>query len=284
VSRSLSILLATGLLLVGSLATAGGASAATAGPTTTCGNGTANGGGQGVICEVTVVNTITATGGSSKVTIRWCHGSAGVPATICVNTTTNLTTLVTTVNQCNGSVNGGGSTLRCSVAVTNRFIGMSTGATAATVNQCNGSGDGIANNCDPFPATTTNATITQCNGSANGGTLVRLECTATGGKPASHGVRVNQCNNSANGGGSLVICSASVRNLRIAVAATASPSSGSAGGSTAGPTPPNTDTRAMTVPADRSMPLALAAIFGLAVIGSLATVAGRRSQRGIPNR
>jgi len=84
------------------------------------------------------------------------------------------------------------------------------------VNQCVGSGDGIANNCDPFPATTTGATVTQCDGSANGGTLVRLECTATGRESVSHPVTINQCNGSTNGGGALVICSASVSNLAVA--------------------------------------------------------------------
>ncbi|MDP9482284.1 MAG: hypothetical protein M3P84_03575, partial [Chloroflexota bacterium] len=97
------------------------------------------------------------------------------------------------------------------------------------VNQCVGSGDGIANNCNPFPATTTSATITQCNGSANGGTLVRLQCTASGTKSAVHGVRINQCNNSTNGGGALVICSASITN-RVVSAATDGTSGGTSGG------------------------------------------------------
>src|SRR5256885_11451163 len=89
------------------------------------------------------------------------HGAAGAPAAACAITTRLSSTLVTSVNQCNGSINGGGGTLRCSVKVTNRFVGLSTGATAATVNQCVGSGGGIANNCDPFPATTSGATINQ---------------------------------------------------------------------------------------------------------------------------
>jgi hypothetical protein len=103
-----------------------------------------------------------------------------------------------------------------------------------------GSGDGIANECDPFPANTTNATITQCNGSANGGTLVQLKCTATGTTPASHGVTVNQCNGSANGGGALVICSTNISNNRIAVAAAATPTT--SGSSRSTPTGPPTDT------------------------------------------
>jgi hypothetical protein len=234
VSRSLSILLSAGLLLVGSLAFAGpvGAAVSPGGPTTTCDNGLYNTGGKGLICETTITNTITGTGGSAKIVVRECHGAAGAPAAACAITTRFSTRLVTSVNQCNGSINGGGGTLRCSVKVTNRFVNMNTGATAATVNQCVGSGGGIANNCDPFPATTSGATITQCNGSANGGTLVNLQCTATGTKPSSHGVKINQCNNSANGGGALVICSANISNIRV--------SSAVSPGSTPGPTPPDT--------------------------------------------
>ena len=155
--------------------------------------------------------------------MRECHGAAGDPEAACTTKTTNLPGLVTHVTQCNNSTNGGGGTLRCSVTVTNTFVGLSTGATAATVNQCVGSGDGIANECDPFPATTTGATITQCNGSANGGTLVQLKCTASGTKPSSHGVRINQCNSSTNGGGALVICSASITNRRVSAASASTP-------------------------------------------------------------
>ena len=232
--RSLAILLSGGLVLVASLALVSGAAAATIAATTTCSNGVDDTPGLGLICEVTVVNTITASGGSAKVTVRECHGAAGDPTAACTTKTTTLTKPVTAVTQCNDSINGGGGTLRCSVTVTNNFVGLATGATAATVNQCVGSGDGIANNCDPFPATTTGATITQCNGSANGGTLVRLECTATGTMPSSHGVTINQCNGSANGGGALVICSANIVNRTVTVSASATPRS-------AAPTAPATN-------------------------------------------
>jgi hypothetical protein len=203
-------------LLLGSLALAGPATAVTKiATTTTCGNGLLNAGGQGLICRVTVVNRITASGGgSAKVTVRECSGAAGAPTAICATKVTNLKSPVTAVNQCNGSINGGGGTLRCSVQVINNFVGLSTGATRATVNQCVGSGS-ITTGCDPFPATTTGATITQCNGSANGGTLVGLTCTATGTKSSALAVKINQCNGSANGGGALVICSASIANKAV---------------------------------------------------------------------
>jgi hypothetical protein len=266
---SLGILFSGGLLLVGSLAFATGVTAATIAPNTTCSNGVDNTGGLGLICQVTIVNTITASGGSARVTVRECHGAAGNPQAACTTTTRVLNAPVTAVTQCNSSINGGGGTLRCSVRVTNNFVGLSTGATAATVNQCVGSGGGITTGCDPFPATTTGATITQCNGSANGGTLVGLTCTATGTKPSSHGVTINQCNGSANGGGALVICSASITNQRVA-------SAGSGGGSTA---PPTTTLATSDAPGSGT-PIILFGIFLVAFV----VLAYRPSSRAIHSR
>ena len=278
-TRILAVLLTAGLLILGSLAVAGGASAATkVAPTTTCSNGVDNTGGLGLICQVTVVNTITGTGGSSRTTVRECHGAAGDPNAACKTTVWNMNRLVTKVTQCNDSINGGGGTLRCSVRVTNNFVGRSTGATAATVNECVGSGDGIANNCDPFPATTSGATITQCNGSANGGTLVRLQCTASGTKPSSHGVTINQCNGSANGGGALVICSANITNRRVAV--------GTTGGTTTGGTttgratiPPTATQSPNEVTGSSPMPAVLAGIFLVALAAAFAVRARPRPSR-----
>ena len=214
--RSLGFLIAAvfavSLLSVGWLAAAPPTDAATVASTTTCSNGVANTGGLGLICQVTIANTFTGSGGSSRVTVRECHGAAGAPAAKCLTTVRIMSRPVTKVTQCNSSINGGGGTLRCSVRVVNTFVGVSPGSTAATVNQCVGSGGGKTTGCDPFPATTTGATITQCNGSANGGTLVKLTCTATGSKSSARSVRINQCNGSANGGGALVICSASIVN------------------------------------------------------------------------
>jgi len=240
--RSLAILLTGGLLVLGSLALASAASAATIAATTTCSNGVDNTGGLGLICQVSVVNTITASGGSALVTVRECQGAAGDPQAACSTTVTNLTKPVTAVTQCNSSINGGGGTLRCSVQVTNNFVGRSSGSTAATVNQCVGSGGGITTGCDPYPATTSGAAITQCNGSANGGTLVGLTCTATGTKSAAQRVTINQCNGSANGGGALVICSASIANHSL-VTPTPTPTT-----PTPTPTTPTTPTPTPTTP------------------------------------
>src|SRR6476659_4189942 len=257
-----------GLVLVGSLGPAGGALAATAASTTTCSNGVDNTPGLGLICEVTIVNRITGSSGTSKVTIRECHGAAGDPTAACTVKTTNLTTLVTKVTQCNDATNGGGGTLRCSVKVTNDFVNRATGATGATVNQCVGSGGGITTGCDPFPATTTGATITQCNGSANGGTLVGLTCTATGTTPSSHKVTINQCNGSTNGGGALVICSASITNRRVSSTTTTSA------------TAPPTDVLAGT---DAAKPgsnvIAFVAVLLVTALTSLVFVSRTRHQR-----
>jgi len=269
--RSIAILLTGGLLLLGSLAfTSSAAAATTIAATTTCSNGMDNTGGLGLICEVTIVNTITASGGTATVSVRECHGAAGDPTAACIVTTNVLTEPVTAVTQCNDSINGGGGTLRCSVEVTNNFSGVSPGSSAATVNQCVGSGDGITTGCDPFPATTSGAAITQCNGSANGGTLVELTCTATGTDSAAHVVTINQCNGSANGGGALVICSANVAN-NAAVAPSSAP--------TAGPTAPATDTLALTdALGSGPSPIVLVGIFMLAV-GVVAIRLSRRVSR-----
>jgi hypothetical protein len=225
------------LLAAASFVAISPASAATIAPTTTCSNGVDNTPGLGLICETTIVNTITPSGKSASVTIRECHGAAGDPEASCSIQTNVLGEPVTAVTQCNGAINDGGGTLRCSVQVTNRFIGLSPGSTSATVNQCVGSGGGITFGCDPFPATTSGATITQCNDSANGGTLVALTCTAAGTASATSSVTINQCNNSANGGGALVICSSSITNVVVAAGGSASPSDSASPSGTASAAP-----------------------------------------------
>jgi hypothetical protein len=275
--RSFAVLLACGILLLSSLALASGASAATIAATTTCNNGFGNG---GAVCEVTVVNTITPTGGTAVVTVRECQGSAGVPDATCTNVTNTLTEPVTAVTQCNASVNGGGGTLLCSVTVTNNFVGVNRRRSPVTVNQCVGSGEsgaiGATILCDPFPATTSGATITQCNGTGNGGTLVGLTCTASGTQSARLPVIINQCNGSTNGGGTRTVCSATIQNNAVA-GATAAP------GATTRITPPTTDTVASPPEAPGSGPLQLA-LLGMSLVALLVLVATVRTGRPIGNR
>jgi hypothetical protein len=265
------------------------ASAATIAPTTTCSNNVDTTPGLGLICEVTIINTITAVGGSAEVTVRECHGAAGDPEAACTTDTDVLTEPVTAVTQCNDSISSGG-TLRCSVDVTNNFVGIDPAPTAVTVNQCVGSGDGDTTGCDPFPATTTGATITQCNGTANGGTLVELTCTATGTESAGLAVLINQCNGSANGGGSLVICSANIENNAVA-APTAPPTTpptapppaptATPGGGGTGVTPPPTDA---PVRSGTDGSGSAAALVGLFLVALSLVVVSRRPQRDVGSR
>jgi len=183
-------------------------------------NGVSNPGGLTVQCIVSVVNTLTddpATSGS-VVTI---NGGAPVASG----------DVVTVVDQCNGSANGGGGTLLCSVTVVNNIaISGGIAPTGATVNQCNANQpDGLGtapNPCTPSPATTSGATITQCNGSGNGGGLVSpSNCVASGTVSASLPVTINQCNGSANGGGSRVVCSTNMTTNLDQVPSTTTPAS-----------------------------------------------------------
>jgi hypothetical protein len=264
---------AAAVLVTSLLLGAAPAGAATVAQTTTCSNGVANTGGLGLICRVTIANTFTASGGSSRVTVRECHGAAGDPTAKCLTTVRILSRPVTRVTQCNSSINGGGGTLRCSVTVVNTFVGVNPHSTAATVNQCVGSGGGKHTGCDPFPATTSGATITQCNGSANGGTLVKLTCTATGSKSAAGTVRINQCNGSANGGGALVICSASVVNRVGTTSSSGTPGSRLPDTSTLGAAEP-----ALPAGTNPLIPIGLAAVFAL----SLITFVSRLGRRSVP--
>jgi hypothetical protein len=274
-------------LLLGSLAFAGSAGAADIGTTTTCTNGVPDTAGLGAICEVTIVNTITPTGGSAVVTVRECHGAANDAEADCSASEAGvlLAEPVSVVNQCNNSLNGGGGTMECSVDITNNFVGVDpTPVNDATVNQCNGSGAGpggdITTGCDPFPANTTGATITQCNGSANGLTLVEMTCTASGTASAAFVVTVNQCNDSVNGGGALLICSATIEN-NVVAGATPTPTAAPTGGPTARATPPATDTVVMTE-ADGSGPAA--ALVGLFLVALSLVVASRRPLARVRSR
>jgi hypothetical protein len=280
-------------LLGGSLGSVSPVSAATIAPTTTCNNGVGNPGGQGAVCQVTVVNTITPSGGSAVVTVRECTGSAGVPETACTNTTSPLSEPVTAVDQCNGSINGGGGVLLCSITVTNNFVGItpSPTVTAVTVNQCAGSGTtGTVRVCDP-DTTITGATINQCNGSANGGGT-SLTCTASGTQSSGLTVLIRQCNDSSNGGGTTTVCSATMTNNILPAAtpsptpvpaptATATPAPGATAPPTATPRPtaPPTNTAQLASPPSGS---AVLLVLGLVFLGALSLLTVARRQTRAP--
>lgn len=195
-----------------------------------------------VTCTVSVENYTSATGAtSSTVTTSACLGAAGVVYPACplnlgpVTSTTMSTQLVTSVNQCNGIVTGGGSNVYCNVTITNN-VPAGTPESGVTTDQCVGSvtGAGGTMACNPT-SSTTNATVTQCNGSVTGGGTYAGEptaaCTVTGAATADP-VTVNQCNGTATGGGSAVTCMTAVSD--VFAAATTTPTSaptGSGGGS-----------------------------------------------------
>ncbi|MDQ1443445.1 MAG: hypothetical protein QOG97_3673, partial [Acidimicrobiaceae bacterium] len=180
-------------------------------------NGFDNVGGQATACDVTVTNNLDLATGttSSTVTIKECHGFAHAALT-CTTSTTPSSQLTTSVTQCNGSGNGGGSTVTCNVHIVNNITGVAP-TSPATVNQCIGSGQGGGTQptvvCTPL-GSTTNATVTQCNTSGNGGGgTMRVQCTVGPSTQTSAlPVTINQCNGSGNGGGGTVTCTTSVTN------------------------------------------------------------------------
>jgi hypothetical protein len=195
-----------------------------------------------VTCTVSVENYTSATGAtSSTVTTSACLGAAGVVFPACplnlgpVTSTTMSTQLVTSVNQCNGIVTGGGSNVYCNVTITNN-VPAGTPESGVTTDQCVGSvtGAGGTMACNPT-SSTTNATVTQCNGSVTGGGTFLGEptaaCTVTGAATADP-VTVNQCNGTATGGGSAVTCMTAVSDVFAASTTTpTSATTGSGGGS-----------------------------------------------------
>jgi len=203
-----------------------------------------------VTCTVTVDNYTSASGAtSSTVTATQCLGAAGVVYPSCplsispVTSTVTSSQLVTSVNQCNGIVTGGGSNVYCNVVVHNH-VPAGTQESGITVDQCIGSVTGAGGTVACAPnGSTTNATVTQCNGSVTGGGTYAGEptaaCTVTGAATADP-VTINQCNGTATGGGSAVTCTAAESD--VFAPATTTPTSASAGSGgttgTGGPTGP----------------------------------------------
>ena len=201
-------------LCAAQIAGAAGAQAASTISVNQCnGNGPgARGATTGMLCTVDVVNTINgAHRGSVTTETRLCTLGPCAPG----NGTfvTRSTSIVTSINQCNGSDNDSAHLITCKVTVTNNISSGTTAAgpvTKATVNECVGSATGGGGTiiCAPYPATTTGATVTQCNGSATGGGGTD-HCTVDPSSVISPAIpiRVNQCNGTGNPGGSTVTCS-----------------------------------------------------------------------------
>jgi len=208
------LLLLTLALCAAQIASAGGARAASTISVNQCnGNGPgATGATTGMLCTVVVVNTINGAHRGSVTTLtRLCTLGPCAPG----NGTfvTKSTSIVTSINQCNGSDHDSAHPIVCQVTVTNNISSGTTAAspvTHTTVNECVGSATGGGGKivCAPFPASTTGATVTQCNGSGTGGGGI-VHCTVDPSSVVSPAipVRVNQCNGTGNPGGSTVTCS-----------------------------------------------------------------------------
>lgn len=233
-----ALLVAMAFLMMGTPGSPQTASAQTPPAVVQC-DGNGNGGGSTMNCTVTVVNNQNGGIVSSSFTVaRTCTSPLGTACGNTPPTTTNSTSLVTSVDQCYGSDNGGGSTVTCSVTITNDITSSTAVATPATIDQCNGSGTGggtqPTTNCTPL-GSTSGATITQCNGSGNGGgASMRVTCTVGPGSTTTSAlpITVNQCNDSSNGGGSLVTCTTMITNNII------TPDSPAAGPAPAAPPAP----------------------------------------------
>jgi hypothetical protein len=255
--RRSAVLLGTALFAaLLALAPIGGVGPASAASTIAQCDGVYNAAAAEVQCSVTVENSLDlATGAqSSIVTVLECIGA---PAAVTCGTpvTTSYPTTTTTVDQCNGAANAGGSVVRCDVLITNVVTNAATtdqsSVAPATINQCAGSGGGGGDstlNCDGY-ATTTGATITQCNGSVNGGGApTRVNCTVgPSTQTALIPIVVNQCNGSANGGGALMFCNARLVN-DIRLAAVPVPGTPTAPVTPTPPTVPGTPTTPVPAP------------------------------------
>ncbi|UYN84616.1 MAG: hypothetical protein KIT89_05445 [Microcella sp.] len=211
------------IMLAAALLTVGGHSApAAAAPMQQC-NGVGGGGGEGYDCTVTITNQYdVATGlGSSTMRTVVCNGGANTDTELMVCVDSGILSyphLTETVNQCNGTVGGGGASLYCSVSMTNTIVGDAT-TSIATVNQCIGSlgGGGVVpgSYCDPIQSTT-GATINQCNGSVTG-TGNFMVCTVESNSTANSAfdVSITQCDGSADGNGSVLVCDVSITTIIV---------------------------------------------------------------------
>ena len=215
--KRITIMLAAGIVAIAGLVGIGGSAQAAA--IGACNSYAAVLAGQGMECTVTINNYDNGVAEYSTVTVKECHGAAYTVllAPACTTTVIVDDELVDTFTQCNGTLNGGGSNVTCSVQVNNYFAGPATPA-IATVNQCDGSGAGGTSpsgpplNCAPV-SLAIGATVIQCNGSVNGGgSPLRVNCDVPLGSETAQPITIGQCNGTVNGGGSVLFCHAEFTN------------------------------------------------------------------------
>jgi hypothetical protein len=184
-------------------------------------NGTDNVGYEAVECDYKVTNVVDNGVTSSTVESKECHGSTTATLT-CSTSVVTSPDLVTSIDQCNGSGNGGYGRVVCNVEVINMISGAFT-TSPATVNQCVGSGGGGGTEptitCQPYPAIAIDATVDQCNGSGEGGgATLRVDCIVDSSSTVTSiiPVTIDQCNGSGNGGNATVTCRAIISTVLIA--------------------------------------------------------------------
>lgn len=103
-------------------------------------NASANGGGATLRCSITVINTITGAATTAAAAINQCVGSLDTgDVRACTPDPATADASVDGITQCNGSVNGGGGSMTCSV---DPSLTSSNSAFNFLTNQCNGSANG----------------------------------------------------------------------------------------------------------------------------------------------
>lgn len=102
-------------------------------------NDSANGGGASMLCSIRVINTITGGATASTAPINQCVGSLDTgDVHACNPNPATSDASVDGITQCNGSVNGGGGSITCTVDSNS----TSNSEFAFLANQCNGSANG----------------------------------------------------------------------------------------------------------------------------------------------
>jgi hypothetical protein len=102
-------------------------------------NGDTNGGGGTLRCTMKVINTITGAATTSIAPINQCVGSLDTGSfRACNPSPATADASVDGVTQCNGSVNGGGGSMTCTVSAST----TSNSGFNFLANQCNGSSNG----------------------------------------------------------------------------------------------------------------------------------------------
>ena len=127
-----------------------------------------------------------------------------MPTASCTTVTQVLSEPVTAVRQCNGSINGGGGTLRCSVRVTNNFVGVDLGSLGRDDEPVRRFGRRNHDRLRSLPGDhhrRSDHPVQRLGQRRHAG---RADAARRpDGMSSAHRVTINQCNGSANGGGAL---------------------------------------------------------------------------------